>query len=327
MSKLSEAEPKESPAELRARRLLTEVLSIRFEKVKESNEPHQKSVDYRSVGNDPEHVVEVKEVVGEESRSANAAVSSAHFLSEKLTCQWTAVIETPVISEALNAPPQFRDPNPEEARESHARGFRILSAEERRLEWRAEHPVHRPVPRLRKLGRRLEPCLLVLEEHGVYETLGRSLWTEQDREVAEALRNIAKLTGDTVCQGTPVPPGRHGSVRVQRAWRYLRTGDPNTLVDRIEAWFEAGLGENLIESLANEAEAVRHAVLVFDSTEPEIEAAIQQGMSFCPSVPPALPDVIEVLWLILGPVGCRFIVGEGWSSYPAPSVGNGATLC
>jgi hypothetical protein len=99
------------------------------------------------------------------------------------------------------------------------------------------------------------------------------------------------------------------------------------MVTRIERWFEEGLGRNLIDSLATEPGAVRHAILVFDSTEPESRSAIEEGLGFCPSVAPILPDVIDVLWFILGPVACRFMVGEGWSSRRVPNVGDAATPC
>ena len=194
-----------------------------------------------------------------------------------------------------------------------------MSAEERRREWIAAHPVRRSVPRLKNLGRRLEPHLLVLEQHDVFDTWGRSWWAQQNREVAEALRYIAQQTNGVVCQGFPVPVDRHGGVTVQRAWASLRTGQPNSLVTRIEAWFEAGFGTNLVESLATEIGAVRHAVLVFDSTEPEGQVAIDQGLNLCPSKAPALPDVINVLWFILGPVACRFVIGDGWTSYRVPA--------
>jgi hypothetical protein len=294
-------------------------LGVQLEKVKPSNKRGSKSVDCRSIGDGPEHVVEVKELTSPDFRNANAAADSARFISARLNCQWTVVLNTPALSEALAPPPDFRDPTPEEVRESEARGFHVMSAEERRREWIAAHPVRRSVPRLKDLGRRLEPYLLALEQHDILDTRGRSWWAHQNREVAKALRYIAQRTNGAVCQGFPVLADRRGGVTVQRAWGSLRTGQPNTLVTRIEAWFEAGFGTNLIESLATETGAVRHAVLVFDSTEPEGQAAIDQGLNFCPSEALALPDVIDVLWFILGPVACRFMVGDGWTSFPVPA--------
>jgi hypothetical protein len=311
-------EPEESATELLARRVLETVLALQFEKVKPSNEPGRKTVDYRSVGESQEHVAEVKELVAPDFRDANAAAASARFISAQLTCQWSVLLNTPVLSEALAAPPPFRDPAPAEVREWEARGIHVMSAEECRREWIAEHPVRQPVPRLKELGRRLEPHLLVLEQHGVVDTWGRWPWAEQDHEVAEALRSIAEKTGGAVCHGFPVPGGLHGGVTVQRGWGYVHTGKPDTMVTRIERWFEAGLATNLIDSLATEPGAVRHAVLVFDSTEPERRSAIEEGIRFCPSAAPTLPDRIDVLWFILGPVACRFMVGEGWSSHRVP---------
>jgi hypothetical protein len=327
MSQRRAPEPEESATELLARCVLTEVLALQFEKVKPSNEHGRKTVDYRSVGNGPKHVAEVKEVVARDFRNANAAAPSARFISAQLTCQWYVLLNTPVLSEALAAPPQFRDPAPAEVRDWEARGFQVMSAEERRREWIAEHPVRQPVPRLKNLGRRLAPHLRVLEQYGVVDTRERWPWAEPNREVAEALQAIADKTVGAVCHSFPAPAGRQGGVEIQRAWGYVRTGQPNTIVTRIERWFDEGLGRNLIDSLATEPGAVRHAILVFDSTEPECRSAGEEGLGFCPSVVPILPNVIDVLWFILGPVACRFTVGEGWSSSRVPSVGDAATPC
>jgi hypothetical protein len=322
MSRRSTPEAGESAAELLARRVLEQVLARRFEKVKPSNQHGRKTVDYRSVGDGPQHVAEVKEVVAPDFRDAAAAAPSARFTSARLTYQWSLILSTPVPSEALAAPPRFRDPAPAEVRDWEARGFQVMSAEERRREWLAEHPVRQPVPRLKNLGRRLAPHLLALERHGVMDTRGRWPWAEPNREVAEALRAIAAETCGAVCHGFPALAGRQGGVEVKRAWGYVRTGQPDTMVTRIERWFEEGLGGNLIASLATEPGAVRHAVLVFDATEPERRSAYEHRLSFCPSAAPILPDVIDVLWFILGPVACRFMPTEGWSSHRVPGVGD-----
>jgi hypothetical protein len=326
MSRRGAPELEESAAELLARRVLEQVLVLQFEKVKPSNQHGRKTVDYRSVGDGPEHVVEVKEVVAPDFRDAAAAAPSARLTSARLTWQWSVVLDTSVLSDALAAPPRFRDPAPAEVRDWEARGFQVMSAEERRREWIAEHPVRQPVPRLKNLGRRLAPHLLMLERHGVVDTRGRWPWAEPDREVAEALRAVAAETGGAVCLGFPAPAGRHGGVQVQRAWGYVRTGQPDTMVARVERWFEERLGGNLIDSLATEPGAVRHAVLVFDATEPEHWSAHEHGLGFCPTAAPILPDVIDVLWFILGPVACRFTSAEGWTSHRVPSGGDVPTL-
>lgn len=317
MSRRGASEP-ESATELLAKRVLEHVLDREFEKVTPSTQPGRKSVDYRSTGDGLQHVAEVKEVASPTFRLANDAAPKARFESAQLACLWSVVVNTPVLSDALAAPPRFGELPPAEARDWVARGFHVESAEERRREWQDKHPLRPPLPRLPGLGRRLAPRFRVLERHGVLDTQGRWPWAEPDPEVAEALRAIAAETGGAVCQGVPAPPGRHGGVQVLRGWGYVRTGLPDTMVARIERWFEEGLGENLVASLATEPGAVRHAVLVFDATEPEGRAAHEQGVGFCPTAAPVLPDLVDVLWLILGPVACRFTPAEGWSAFRVP---------
>ena len=312
------APERESATELLARRLLEQVLARRFEKVKPSNERGRKTVDYRSVGDGPEHVAEVKEAASPTFRHANAAAPSARFASAQLARIWYVVLNTPALSEALVAPPRFRGLPPAEVHDWEARGFHVISAEERRREWSAQHPLGQPAPRLKDLGRRIAPHLRALERHGVLDTRDRWPQAEPDPEVAGALRAIAAATGGAECHGFPAPAGQHGGVQVLRAWGYVRTGRPDTMVTRIQRWFEAGLGENLIASLATEPGAVRHAVLVFDGTEPEGRSAREQGTGYCPTTTPVLPEVIDVLWFILGPVACRFTRAEGWSAYRVP---------
>ncbi|MGH9225745.1 MAG: hypothetical protein ACRD2W_18605 [Acidimicrobiales bacterium] len=191
---------------------------------------------------------------------------------------------------------------------------------DRVAEWRATHPGPRRVStRLRDLAADLEPSLMVLERYGHTSTRGLH-WLGQPPALAQAILTIAARTGGAMCVRHELFPGQRPGTDIALESTYLRTDCADTLVARLDLWLRSEASKNLRGSLANEPPGTeRHAVLVFDAaTEPEYRSAVELGTAFCPSQRVDLPDEIDVLWFILGPVAARFAASDGWTTSPMP---------
>ena len=231
------------------------------------------------------------------------------------------MIDQPDLSSSLAPTPKHPDEDPELIARVAADGFKVTPRAEREAEWHRDHPgPKRPAPRLARLGRDLEPHLVVLERHSMGCT--RELYAfDQPRDLAEAIVAIAVRAPGAVLTRQKVVPNELPGVDVQLSTGWTRTDQADTLVGRIDLWLRSDLGRNLVKSLANEAQGTEyHAVLVFDAqTEPEYQAATEQGLDFCPTQDLELPDAIDVLWFILGPVAARYRPDKGWDTRPMPT--------
>jgi hypothetical protein len=160
--------------------------------------------------------------------------------------------------------------------------------------------------------------LAVLETHGVDRSTPPLPPPLMAPDLARALLRIAERTHNADLYRTAGPGP--GSVRIVLGSAYVRTGSADTLASRVQLWLESDLSTKLRKSLANEPSGTdRHAVLVFDrATEPEYRSADEQGLSYLPTVPLALPDVIDTIWLVLDPVALRYSPATGWTSSNVP---------
>ena len=137
---------------------------------------------------------------------------------------------------------------------------------------------------------------------------------------AAALWAVAARTHGAICLAHDPFRGDQPGVDLNFAAGHVRTAQADTLVDRVELWLASEEhSQNLLTSLANEPEAEDHAVLVFDhQTEPEYWSATEGGTAFCPTREIQLPDEIDVLWLIIGPIACRYSATDGWRTVRMP---------
>jgi hypothetical protein len=307
----------ETQEERQARRLIERELETELHWVTPSSVP---TPDYRT--QDGQVAVEVKLVTSEMHRElASVPLDECGLDSEVLTKRWTVMIDAPTLSTTLRPMPKFRRVDPELVNGLEADGFQVASAEARAEKWHADHPgPKRRAPRLKQLASDIEPHLKVLEEEGIFSNVGLYPYG-QGQDFAKTISFIAQHTNGGRCYGREAQGSQAPGIDVLRSSDFVRTGRPNTIVGRIDLWLGSDLGSNLKSSLANEpAGTDRHAVLVFDPlTEPEHHAAVEQGASFCPTTDLALPDCLDVLWFVLGPVACRYSAASGWEALQAPN--------
>lgn len=308
----------ESDSELRARALLEAELGCALERVKEDR--GIPTVDYRTV--DSSRSVEVKRITSEAYNKLTGVASRTDWSydSSILSGHWTVMIDRPTLSDILKPMPTFPADDPEASAEAEAFGFRLIPRHEQEAEWRASHPgPKRSTPRLKGLGSDLEQHLRVLEQHAIYSTRGASSF---EPDALRALYSIAARTDNALCLRRETIRDESPGIDLVLASGYIRTERADTLVGRIELWLASEQSNNLQDSLANEPNTERHAVLVFDPyTEPEYQTAIDQGIEFCPTQDLLLPDEIDVLWFIIGPVACCFSTSVGWHTTPMPPGG------
>jgi hypothetical protein len=308
---------RESPSELRARALIESVLHCTLERIVPSDLPNVCTADYRTL-EAPCRSVEVKEITPQANRDLTAAFAKAKsFDSRVLTGRWTVLIEAPSLSETLRPMPNFPPDRVDSVSAHMTDDSRVVPRAEREVEHRQQHPGPKlPTVRLKNLGRDLERSLQVLEANGVECTRGARRSTS---DVGGALSQIAVRTDGSICMwhrpGSYETPG----VDIALSMGSTRTEHPDTIVGRIQLWLDSEDSQNLRDSLAAEAGAEGHAVLVFDpNTEPEYQAAVAQGTAFVPTVALDLPLEIDMLWSVLGPVACSYSLNAGWHSFGMP---------
>lgn len=305
----------ESDSELRARALLETEFGCALERIKEDRKVP--TVDYRTI--DGSRSVEVKRITSEAYNELTGVASRTDWSydSSILSGRWTVMIDRPTLSDILKPIPTFPADDPEASAEAEAFGLRLIPRHEREAEWRASHPGQkRSTPRLKRLGADLEQHLHILEQHAIYST--RGAWSFES-DALRALHSIAARTDNALCLRRETIRDESPGIDLVLASGYIRTERADTLVGRIELWLASEQSSNLRESLANEPNTERHAVLVFDPyTEPEHQAAIDQGIDFCPTQNLLLPDEIDVLWFIIGPVAYCFSMSLGWRAVLIP---------
>jgi len=302
----------EDAAELAARALLEREFGCPLIRIAPAAVP---TVDYRTA--DPARGVEVKQITSEAYRDLSAASRTGrHWDSTILTGRWSVLVERPTLSTVLAPMPRFPDDDLDLIAHYEASGMRVQRKADREAEWRARHPGPRQAtPRLKDLGRDVEAHLAVLEQVGISCT--RGAWSVHE-DVRRTLLFIAKRTGDAICMRHELLADQRPGVDAYLSSGYVRTERADTIVQRIELWVASDDSANLKTSLANEERGERHAVLVFDAhTEPEHETATKQGPAFRPAAEPSLPEEIDVLWFILGPIACSFSSADGWRTMPA----------
>ncbi|MFE0022807.1 hypothetical protein [Amycolatopsis sp. NPDC059021] len=284
--------------------------------------PERATADYRWCNGRLIRSVEVKEITVDTHRQlvAEAKAGKTARDSTTLSMRWMIMINLPTLSTVLEPMPSFPPDDPELAADvEQFFGARMMTRAEREAEWRRTHPgpKHQPTPQIKNLGRDLDPHLLVLEQHGIVSTHGPR---SEDPAVAAALWAIAMRTHGAICMAhNPVRDEKPG-IDVAFVAGYVRTERADVLVDRVELWLHNDdHSKNVRTSLTNEPSTERHAVLVFDhQTEPEYWSATEQGVGFCPTRDLQLPDAIDVLWIIIGPIACRFSASEGWRALRMP---------
>lgn len=161
---------------------------------------------------------------------------------------------------------------------------------------------------LARLFHDVEPYLAVLERFGIRQSRSRDIGTAASPNDLGAVVNArlalaSRVNG--VCLGSEPtrlhPPG----IDVSFSYSYVRTGSPNALVTRIQAWLNGPLSANLLASLAGATTDERHAALWLAS-DPEADSAQEQGLAFQPTADLELPEPIDVLWVFVPPVVWRY---------------------
>lgn len=111
-------------------------------------------------------------------------------------------------------------------------------------------------------------------------------------------------------------PSEHlvAGIAISLTYSHVRTGDPDTLAFRVQAWLDSPLSDNLRRSLWSEF-ARRHGVLSFDGSEPEYQSAQEAGTSFVPTAALTLPSEVDVLWCLVGRLLLRCEDDRGWQSF------------
>lgn len=302
-----------NPAEDLARRVLEAHFSAELVGVGHAKHP---TADCRTP--DEMYAFEVKQLTSEEYRELSDASDreQTSWDSDVLTWRWGAILIAPSLSDLYPRMPRFADdPRPQVLAQYEAMGLKVKTRVEREEEHRRRHPgPRRPSVRIKGLGPDLGMHLKVLEDHGVRST--RDSGAYDLSPVGRALWAIAVRTDHAIFLGQEPPAGMSPGIDVHVGYGYVRTGDPDTLVSRIERWLESDRSTNLRASLRNEAPGVeRHAVLVLDpALEPEYWAAVEAAEFFIPTKVPALPEAVDVLWFILGPVVCVYRDEGGWEA-------------
>jgi hypothetical protein len=306
----------ESPSELRARALLEQDLDCQLERVPEREIP---TVDYRTP--DGTVGIEVKRITSAEYLQVSSAFAKVrHLDSNLLTGRWCVMIDRPTLSTILAPMPKYPDDDEEQIAYWESQGFVLSRRADREAEWRAAHPGPiRQTPRLNTLTTDLEGHLAVLDAHGITTTRGLAPFG-RPKPLASAIAVIFNRTQGALCLRRDPHSNERPGIDVALASGSIRTERADTISERLQLWLDSSKSSNLRESLANEpAGTIRHAVVVFDAqTEPEYPAAMEQGTTFCPSLPLQLPAEIDVVWFILGPIASCFTVKAGWRTVRMP---------
>lgn len=285
----------ESPSELGARAVVEARLGRPLQRMPATT--GTPIVDYRTAEGDL--AVEVKEVTSKDYREMGKAFSREVTLraDQRLTSRWEVFIErTDLSTELPTGPPAG-------------------TAE--------------PSIRLKGLVDELVEHFAVLDRYGV-QAMGHLPWPGPEphtrAEVAAAIGAINERTHGSLCfRHDPIAGyDTTGCVELRLATSSVRTLNRDTIVDRLELWLPHPDNDNLRASLANEpAGTERHAFLVFDPlVEPQARSAAEVGLQFGPTRRLVLPEEIDVLWFLLGPLASRFDPENGWRTWPltpAPS--------
>lgn len=300
----------ESPSEVQVRLHLERILGVALRRVTPDKRP---SADYTfDCGHGRVAAVEVKEVVSTDLRQLSAGHHrhETERTTDKLTLHWTVVLDGEIAAERLGPVPDFPSDDEEMIAAIEADGFKVTRRAERVAEFKRRRDEAPAPVKIKGLIDDLIPDLKMLEDRGIRSTRGVM---PDDEEGRVAWHRIAYRTRSAICLGGEAKPeaGMPSGVSISLAHGSLRTGRPDTVADRIEAWLESSKSINLINSLDRTEYSDRHAALVFDQTEPELWSSAE-SRDFVPSRGLNLPAGVDVLWAILGPRVLRYSMSEGW---------------
>lgn len=271
--------------ELQAKDVLTDQLRVTLVKV-DPGTSTTPTPDFRSA--DASAAVEVKTLTSNEHISTVAAARSTEFqVRPKLSGLWTYMLNTP------------------NARESFAV---------------KDKPTEQP-PLGRKLEAQLEPLLVVLEHHGIEDW--RLHPADPTSEAYKACWQVGHLVRYSECSRMKsIPEGLGpGIVNLGVGFAHRRKGDPNEIIETIEAFLETKDGMNLRRSLEAEP-GQRHGVLVADWTVSEWHTVDELGDAYLPTEPFELPSEIDFLWVIIfGRWVCYDRQAGAWTAGARPAAG------
>lgn len=299
---------RETKGELRARQSIERALGRPLRRY-EFEADGDDSLDYIDEHNE---VYEMKSVTSEEFIELRKR-RLRWFPSTKLAMHWSVLLEAPTMSDKFRQMPDFPDDDPEPIPTIEAEGFTVTRKAEREAEWRERFSGRDiPIPRIGKReASELERHLLVLEHGGISNTREDEPKTPEEREARWTIR---RLTHGAICIAHE-PFGDGPGIEIKVGWGYPRTGDPNELAFRVQAWLDSRLGSNLWLSLRQRSFARRHGVLSFDTSEPEFWSAHEAGLAFVPTLELTLPSEVDLLWCLIGSVLLRYERGQGWQSF------------
>jgi hypothetical protein len=307
----------ESASEQFAKAALERVLGTSLQRVTEDASP---SPDYKFTTPDGLTAVEVKELA-----SPDWLILQDHFskyeterVTNDLSMHWQVSLPAEVTAERLAPTPDF--PEDDEAQIAHFETMGLIV--QRRAERIAEFERRRQeTPKrigLKGMIDDLLPDLQVLEAHGITSTRGP---VPSDLVGEQAWWRIAGRTRNAICLASPANPaaGLDSGVFLSMSHGFVRTSRPDTIAERIQTWFDTETkSANLVASLDRSEYNQGHAVLVFDSLEPESWPA-QDAATFLPTRPLDLPEPVDVVWALLGSCTLRYSADDGWQEYrPSP---------
>lgn len=306
-------DPAESASERDARMRLERILGTRLRRIVPDDRP---SPDYSfTTPGGSLAAVEVKQVASPDWLHLKNGHSRHETDREtnELQMHWMVMLDAEIAAERLDRVPNFPDDDEEQIARAAEFGFETtrraerVAAHERR---RDEHP--HPF-QIRGMIDDLIPDLAALEARGIRTTRGE---LPIDTEGSQAWWRIARRTRGAICMASEAKPddGLPAGVFLLTGYGYVRTGRPDTIVDRIDAWMSSKRSDNLVASLHRPEYAKGHAVLVFDGLEPEWWSA-QEADAYVLSRCPTLPEQVDVLWALLGRQTLRYSKDSGWSGY------------
>ena len=254
---------------------------------------------------------EVKEIVAAAFREIRSQLQGqSFFCCADLTRHWSISIEVPTSAERFRPIPEF--PDDPDITDFQVLGYRVATKKERIAEFEvvrdAEPP---PFPGLRKLTKDVAPLLKTLEKRGITET--RSKPFDSSAELSRALYSFEAMTRGSIGisheQSVDLPAG----IQYHSNFGQVRTSRPETLVTRIQGWLDSPDSTNLCASLANEV-GRKVGVLVFDQhNEPEFQSALESPDKFTPSTNLDLPEPLDEILAVLGPVAYRYSEQDRWA--------------
>lgn len=304
----------EKPSERFARERLESILGIKLDRVPE--EPTRKTPDYSSEVVEGLACFEVKELAASDWQVLKDGFNKyeTERATSDLSMHWMIALFAELPAERMTAPPRFPEDDEEQIARLAAAGLTITRKAERVADFerrRAEQPEK---IRLKGLVKDLIPDLQVLEANGITSTRGPEV---SSPTAVEALWRIARRTRNAICLASPPneAAGLPSGVFMHMGYGHTRSGQADTIADRIQAWFDTeSKSENLIKSLECEEYQVGHAVLVFNELEPELSSS-RETETFLPVRSLTLPESVDVVWALLVTCTLMYSADSGWNEY------------